>query len=618
MRYKLDASGYVCAVSFGCYLDDCTEYTGAVPTGYNNLDDWASYACIQAYYIDPKGNLVIDFAKKTECENRQAQEAIDYAPLLRKDLYETDEVLDSQYIRRTVTGKVIVLEDIKTIAPRVKITGIEPGCDKLSIYTQGKNMMPCDAVSKVVSGVTFTKNVSGSITVLGTATKDIEYIISDGEETPIFALKESSDYYLNLGGFDCELRYYDGETTAQQYNGPSGLLNMAKSIEVTQAVIKIASGETVNTTFYPQLEYGTAFTNYETHKCKSLDIDISEFSQELVLPSDTLYAEENLYPGVTYNTVDYILVENGKVIVSVDGDVHVLSNGGVGLFSDYSAIYATKDVDLEIEYSMNIINIYSLEFLQGKSTTTNRFKILKDGSIEAHNGFFSGKIEADSGYFKGEIYADNMKTGTLKSKDGSISINLDNGVMHVNSNHFSWNSTYSSLSADGKLKCSSAEITGGSIKINTSSQTDSVIILKSGTYYMDLCPVSISFDTSSYHSRLNALGLTTDNISAYGNKLTISADSTIFSSDTTFAIGHTHKIQGSLQCSGSADFSGSFEASGSVIIGGISKLLGFFGNSGGVKRTVSTITNPTSATASTIATKLNELINALKAYNLIG
>ena len=125
MRYKLDNAGYVCAVSFGCYLDNCTEYTGAVPAGYNNLDEWASYACIQAYYIY-EGNLTLDSERLTECQNKQAQEAIDYAPLVRKDLYENDEVFDSQYIRQVETGKVIVLENIKTIAPRVRITNIEP------------------------------------------------------------------------------------------------------------------------------------------------------------------------------------------------------------------------------------------------------------------------------------------------------------------------------------------------------------------------------------------------------------------------------------------------------------------------------------------------------------
>ena len=170
MRYQLGADGYISAVAFGCYLENCKEYTGTIPSDYSSLDDWATHACINAYYIDSKGNLVVDHAKRTELENKQAQEAIDNALVKRKDIFDTEEVLEGQYVRQMATGGVIVLEDIKTIAPKVKITGIKPGYDKLSIHTNGKNMLPCDAVSGVVCGVTFTRNASGSFTVLGTAT----------------------------------------------------------------------------------------------------------------------------------------------------------------------------------------------------------------------------------------------------------------------------------------------------------------------------------------------------------------------------------------------------------------------------------------------------------------
>jgi len=392
VRYNLDADGYIKAVSFGCYLDNCQEYNGTVPVGYSTLVEWSDNAFIQAYYIN-KGNLTLDSERLTKLQQKAEQEAKDNTPVLRKDLYGSEEVLDSQYLRQTKTGKVIVLEDIKTVTPRVKITGIQPYYyDKLAIYTQGKNMMPCDAVSGVVSGVTFTKNASGSLTVIGMATDDIEYIISDGKDTPIFALKKDHNYYLNLGDLPCELRYFNGETTAQQYVGPSGLINLPQNTEVTQVIIKIASGTMVNKTFYPQLEYGESFSSYEKYKCKSLELDIGEFTGELVLPSDTLYAEDTLYPGMKYKTIDYILIEKGVVTISVDGLAHTLGYGNIGLYSTYNTIYSTKDVTLEVEYSSNIIDVDSLAFLQGKATTTNKFKILEDGSIEAHNGYFSGTI----------------------------------------------------------------------------------------------------------------------------------------------------------------------------------------------------------------------------------
>lgn len=415
MRYKLDNAGYVCAVSFGCYLDNCTEYTGAVPTGYNNLDEWATYACIQAYYIDANGNLILDYERQLELKERQAQEAIDYAPLVRKDLYENDEVLDSQYIRQVETGKVIVLENIKTIAPRVRITNIEPyEYGSLTLQTQCKNMMPCTMRAQTVSGVSFTRNYNGSVGIFGKATANIEYVISDCN----FTLKANENYYLNLGGLNCELRFNDNGEIAQQYIGASGLINLPKNTEVSQVVIKISNGQTVNTTFYPQLEYGKSFSSYVEYKCKTLNIDFSEYVREALFPSEDLFPSDDLYP-ILETTIDYILIENSSVTVSVDGIPTLLSGGAVGLFGSNSTIYANKDVTLEVEYSTNLIDVDSLEFLQGKSTTTNRFRILKDGSIEAHNGYFSGKIEADSGYFKGEI---NVNNRFVVDKEGNVTL----------------------------------------------------------------------------------------------------------------------------------------------------------------------------------------------------
>ena len=289
-------------------------------------------------------------------------------------------------------------------------------------------MMPCNAIADVVSGVTFTKNASGSITVLGTSTEPIEYTIADGKANTIFVLKGNTHYYLNLGGLECELRYFDGETTAQKYVGASGLLNLEEDIEVTQVVVKIPSGESLNTTFYPQLEYGTEFTSYELYKCKKLSIDIGEQIAEIVYPEDTLFAKDTLYPGTTPKMVDYILIEEGKVIISVNQEIAVHSMGRISLYSDYSTVYSDKDVDLELEYSSSILDVDTLEFLQGKSTTTEKFTILKDGSISAKDGYFSGtvnatdgvfkgRIEADSGYFKGTVQWEKIKDENGKEVD---------------------------------------------------------------------------------------------------------------------------------------------------------------------------------------------------------
>lgn len=404
MRYKLDNAGYVCAVSFGCYLDSCAEYTGAVPIGYNNLDEWASYACIQAYYLDTKGNFVLDYERQMDLEKRQAQEAIDNTPVLRKDLYDTDESLNKQYKKATATGKVVSIKDINTLEPRVMITGINPyEKEVVTIYTQGKNMMPCNAKSQEISGVKITVNANNSISVTGTALEDIEYSILSGDTDSAFVMKKNHDYYLNLGGFKCELRLFDGETSLQKYYGSSGLLNLHNSIEVNEVILKIPFGTTVDTTFFPQLEYGNEFTGYEVHKRRKFTLDIRNYIKKAIFPSEDLFPSQDLFPSGS--TVDYILIENGTITASIDGHTNIIGGGYIGLYGAYNTIYCLQESELEIEYSTNVLEIKDLEFMQGKETTTGKFQVLEDGSIMAKDGYFSGTIEAENGYIAGELLA---------------------------------------------------------------------------------------------------------------------------------------------------------------------------------------------------------------------
>ena len=147
MRYELDANGYVLAVFWGCHSGNCAEYIGTIPYGYTDLNDWSENALINAYYIE-NGNLVLDTERLTELEAKIEQETIDNEPLLRKDLYGTSDVLDTQYQNATAKGNVLVLTNVKKINPKVKITNID--CyksSKVDIVTQGKNMLKNDGIT---------------------------------------------------------------------------------------------------------------------------------------------------------------------------------------------------------------------------------------------------------------------------------------------------------------------------------------------------------------------------------------------------------------------------------------------------------------------------------------
>ena len=153
---------------------------------------------------------------------------------------------------------------------------------------------------------------------------------------------------------------------------------------------------------------------YEEYKGSILDIDFSSINvEEEIYPSDTLYPSDDLYPKGT--SVNYILIENGTIYIDVDGNETELGKGNVEIFDGSDVIYGTKDTSLEIEYCTNDLEVGSLEFLQGKSTTGNKFQILEDGSIKAHNGYFSGNLELED---------ENVDTNDF-NKQSTVIVNCD-------------------------------------------------------------------------------------------------------------------------------------------------------------------------------------------------
>lgn len=460
MRIELDANGYVLNTYWGCYSGECIEYKGAIPSGYESYADWNTNALISAYYLED-GDLKLDSIKLTELEAKIEQEAIDNEPVLRKDLYGSTDTLNNQYISAIAQGETLSIDNVKKLNPKIKITDIESFVDnKIDIITQARNMLRNDGISEKINGVKFTKNIDGSITINGTATKDIEYNLSGNSTNtdPLFALKKNIDYYFNIDGLDCEMKYYDG-TTSQVYVGASGKINLNESKAVTQVLIKIPTGTKVNKKIYPMLEYGTSASPYEEYKSRKLTIDLSEYTKDMFYPDEDIYPDEDLFPtGV--NEIEYITIEDGRIKAYIDGKLLYIAKGNVNLFDGYNNVYTSQNAYLEMKYYTNLLDVESLEFLQGKATTTNQFKILEDGSIEAHNGYFSGKITSESGNVGGCTIDD----AGIYSGSGNTTAGV--GVYGPRYAFWAGSSPDNSVNApfrvghDGSLRSSNADITG--------------------------------------------------------------------------------------------------------------------------------------------------------------
>lgn len=96
MFYILDNLGYIEATSshyIECDNKTCTEYKGAIPDGYDSLDDWVLNANIRAYKIDTSGNLAFDSAREAALQEEYAKKCY-----VDNQVYSTDELLIGTWI----------------------------------------------------------------------------------------------------------------------------------------------------------------------------------------------------------------------------------------------------------------------------------------------------------------------------------------------------------------------------------------------------------------------------------------------------------------------------------------------------------------------------------------
>ena len=224
------------------------------------------------------------------------------------------------------------------------------------------------------------------------------------------------------------------------------------------------------------------------------------------------------------------------------------------------------------------------------------------------------------------VQADQIKLKVSKG-DVSSQLSIESGQVSISGNRFVLDSTNFSITADGKVTAKSIDITGGTINLQSASQDYSTIVLKYGSYTCGMDGAGVRATYSSNSTTLTASGIVTtgsvnapqgyfDTISPKTSRGTIAFSSSVkISGDTELAIGHTHKIYGTLLVDTTAF---AITSAGNVKLASSLGNVGFFGSNGAQKKTVSKITSPSSTSTYSIATTVNSLIDALKAYNLIG
>lgn len=287
---------------------------------------------------------------------------------------------------------------------------------------------------------------------------------------------------------------------------------------------------------------------------------------------------------------------SGKITINADSITTEVSRAqaqevelaaAISVNADNILLKVSKgDVSSQISQESDKITIKSNRF----SLESTNCTIKEDGTISAKNVDLTGKITANSGKIGGftigdiSIYSDYNALGIRGVYVGTGGISVGNSFI---------------VDRDGNITLgldTDIEV-GGVIKFNNAAWNG----VKYGGY-------TIFTINSSSH----AMQVSQDIIIGSGKNLELSSGNIIMSG-TSYIRGSTvsnYKIK--------------FETSRTTIMDSYSILgksggyVGFFGSDGSTKKTISTITSTSSAAASTNASKINEIINALKAYNLIG
>lgn len=187
----------------------------------------------------------------------------------------------------------------------------------------------------------------------------------------------------------------------------------------------------------------------------------------------------------------------------------------------------------------------------------------------------------------------------------------------------------------GTIESTNAMITGGFIDIETASKDYSSIILKYSSYKTELRPSGlfvgnvmvanniVKVGTDSYYVSLGngkvfVSNTTGSSINIEPHELSINGGKISVSSTGTAEFNCSTKFSSSVSFSSGVDISGNFQTKGTTkLCDGSYDTLSFFGSSGSSKKTVSTIYSTSSANVSDCASKINEVINALKGYGLL-
>ncbi len=246
-------------------------------------------------------NLLADIADcKSKCDSAIAfaEETVSIV----NDVVSDAKNRVSNALKGTVEGTALVIDDMSPVEHTV------------NVQVHSKNLIPYPYATKTatISGVTFTDNGDGTVTVSGTAEEDIIY--APINQQTAFLLPAGT--YTLSGGLSKSV-YLQGKVTEDDSvsvtdTGNGVLVTLIENLHC-RFNIRITAGTTVNDTIKPQLEVGTVATEYTPYvnpsavKLKICDKNLFDGQWELgAINSST---GEKTTNSTSVRTVNYIPVK---------------------------------------------------------------------------------------------------------------------------------------------------------------------------------------------------------------------------------------------------------------------------------------------------------------------
>lgn len=347
MRYILDSFGYIEEVTFGgliqCNDKSCTEYNGEIPDGYESLEDWQIKANIRAYKI-VDNNLVYDENRDLELKSQFEIEAEENSPATRKWVRnqagkESTIVID-EFSSNASDSKLVVINDSGAYdIPEIVLNSENEVTGEVKVLVSNKNLLGIEAVTSKINGLDIKINSDGSITLNGTSTSAIEFILNGSltSEEMLFLIKENTDYYKSglTDNVSLNLYSYDGTDRTLISSGGDGLINLTDSSIITCSSLAIESGITFdNVTIYPQIEVESEVTEFIKHEENSITGALSD--NKLVIDNEL----------ISYDSTSIVMNDR-------DLDINVTYFTGKSLETTKTSIEALEE---SIELSVTNIN----------------------------------------------------------------------------------------------------------------------------------------------------------------------------------------------------------------------------------------------------------------------